>query len=279
LGAVGFSPWLSVKEGKSVNKLLKKVLVALGSLAVAAASWLGYYLYNGTASMERFEKEEISTEMDLNGDGILETVRIEVNKEKNRYTLFVNDVKVSGEGEELTGGFVLVDMDKNDSFKEIAVSEYGPSDDPETSFYYYDGGQVKPIGSIYGLAREMEFDGKGGFTAPARGQILQTWFYPKTYRLGESRLLVHVPQELYPMNTKVKVIKPVPLRRDRQKEIFNVILGVGETATILSSDDKEWCLVENSRGVKGWIRIYNYNIIGGLNKPATDYFTGLSNAD
>jgi hypothetical protein len=260
--------------------MLKKILIALGSLIIAGVSLLGYeYLFDAGASMEHFQKEEVSVKVDLNGDGIMETVRIEVNQEKSRYTLFVNDVKVSGAGEELAGGFVLVDLDKSDLFQEIAVSEHGPSDDPRTTFYYFDGKQLLPMGSIEGLVQAMEFDGKGGFTAPARGQILQTWFYPKSYRLGESRLLVHVPQELYPMNTKVKVIKAVPLRRDRQKEIFNVILGVGETATILSSDDKEWCLVENSKGVKGWIRIYNFNIIGGLNKPATDYFTGLFNAD
>jgi len=47
------------------------------------------------------------------------------------------------------GEFKIVDIDKSDKYKEIAIFDGGCSDDPEYDFYRYDSGKIIRLGSVF----------------------------------------------------------------------------------------------------------------------------------
>ncbi|MEW6447106.1 MAG: hypothetical protein AB1426_03325 [Bacillota bacterium] len=219
--------------------------------------------------------------VDLNGDGVVDTIRFTCREEGGDFTLYVNDAFVIGEGENLDGYCKVVDIDANDSFKEISVGETGRDDGYSVAFYYYNGERVIPMGKIEGSesADVLKTDGSGIVATKTRGKTLHTWFYPDFYRLSDAHLLERIPQELYEMNHKVRVVKEFKLQKSRTDPETAVVLQPGEEAVILASDDKEWCLVQNSRGVKGWFSFEKYDIIKGTKMSIRDVFEGLRYTD
>ncbi|MBE0448456.1 MAG: SH3 domain-containing protein [Actinobacteria bacterium] len=230
-----------------------------------------------------------SAKVDLNGDGVIDIIRFdcplldESIVVRDTYTLYINNSSVRGEGSNLDGYFRIVDIDQRDNVKEISVGESGPSDDYATAFYYYDGNKIVFMGKVQGadneLAKDIKIDGSGTLHTRTRGEILHTWFYPDSYRLSKAHTLERISQDLYEMNWKVKVVKELPLQTSRTNPKTSVVLQPGEEVTILKSDDKEWCLVENSKGIKGWFAVEDFSVIKGTGLEASRFFEGLSGAD
>lgn len=229
---------------------------------------------------------------DLNNDGIEEMITLTMNDEWFNYsTLQVNNNILTFLGEEIESTFNIVDIDSSDKYKEIAVSEYGPSSDFTTTFFYYDNDILFPTGKIegfYGSAysygedsdwNQVRIDGNGKIFTQSRGSLLHTWFYQDEYKLSDEHWLVYVPKDLYEMNTEVEVIEEFTLQKSRTDASDAITLKKGEKVTIVASDNKEWCLVENSKGETGWFAVDNFDIIRGLNKRASEVFNGLNNAD
>lgn len=80
------------------------------------------------------------------------------------------------------------------------------------------------------------------------------------------------------MKTEVEVNEEFTLQKSRTDGSDAITLKKGEKVTIVASDNKEWCLVENSKGETSWFAVDNFDIIRGLNKRASEVFNGLSNA-
>ncbi len=194
------------------------------------------------------------------------------------FILTVNGVSIKGSGDNLDGHFNVVDIDTKDNIKEIAVPESGPSGDYKTAFYYYDGKHIVEMGKVQG-SDAVKIDGSGTIVARTRGLVLHTWFYDDPYKLTKLHLLKRVPKDLYEMNCKVKVKRPLALKKSRSSSKIAITLQLGEEVTIFSSDDKEWCLVENKEGVQGWFAIDGFDQIRGANLSASEFFDGLSYAD
>jgi len=217
--------------------------------------------------------------IDLDGDEIKDKILFKCQPGSNDFTLKVNNVSTSGKGENLDGNFVIVNIDKTDKFNEIAISESGPSSDEQTAFYCYDGQELIFMGKVQGSNNSIKILGDGKVIANKRGQILQTWFYEEPYNLSKLHKLEKIPQDLYKMNSKVKMKKELRLLQSRTDKNFSITLQKGEEVIILLSDDKHWCLVENSKGKKGWFALDNYDQIRGTNWKASEVFEGLCYAD
>lgn len=153
-----------------------------------------------------------------------------------------------------------------------------PSDDYKTAFYFYDGKYIVKMGKVQG-SDTVKVDGSGTIIARTRGLILHTWFYDDPYELTKSHQLKRVPQDLYEMHCIVKVRRPLALKKSRSGFPIAVTLQPGEEATILSSDDREWCLVESKDGARGWFAIEGFDQIRGYNLGASEFFDGLNYAD
>jgi len=215
---------------------------------------------------------------DLDGDGDRDQIKLECEPGSDTFTLYINDFILNGKGCNLDGVMYLCDIDPADSYKEIAITESGPSADEATYFYYYDGRKINFMGKIQGNQYNIKITGSGMLTTGSRGHILQTWFYRDRYRLSANHELENIPQELYSMNMMVIVKKEMLLQKSPADTSTAVRLEPGEVVLIAACDDREWCLVETSSGGKGWFAVDGYNNIRGTSFDADEYFIGLCHA-
>lgn len=239
---------------------------------------------------------QASAEVDLDGDGKKDKVVLKAYKNEfgyedtSEYDLFVNDIKINEEGESINPKFNSVDINEKDEYLEIAVSEEGPSSDYMTTFFRYDGKELKELGKIQGYygafpdedyTGDMIIDGSGTIITYSRGEILQTWFYEDIYELRDNDELVNIKKDLYPMKTEVTMLRDLKtvMKRDSEKEAFT--LKAGEKATIMETDNKSWVSIKNAQGDIGWFYTEGFGMIYGQDEELypSDYFDGLDMAD
>ena len=106
-----------------------------------------------------------SIEIDLNGDEKTEKISIVDISKGQEHTAYDNFVLHVGEASVknrlnngMTDGFTIIDINKDDNYKEIAIHTGGPSDDHEYIIYWYDGKFIKEMGhfTVYCVSGEME---------------------------------------------------------------------------------------------------------------------------
>jgi hypothetical protein len=233
------------------------------------------------------EKKILTDEVDLNFDGLKEKLSVEFLNEESgyyySYKLKINDAIFSGDGDNIIGNFKIVDLDKADNILEIAFEEVGPSDDYRTEFLYFNGNEIISMGKITGIigneTSSIRIDGTGLLKTKTRGEAIHTWFYPDMYIISKERKLEHIDMGLYLMDQRVTLKQNLPLKKFRESMEDLIVLNKGETATIVSTDDKQWCLIESANGIRGWAEMISYSNFGGTNKSVNDIFDGLNFSD
>lgn len=239
------------------------------------------------------ENQYLSYTTDLNSDGVLETIAIEVKGNSIEGTSTV----VTASGSSITfpgtnpeGFFGIVDIDIADHEKEIAVSDFGPSGDLTTGFYRFDGSVLRHVGTVQGTYGNIAFPGNGLLTTTTRASILQTWFYTDTFTLGTDRTLAHVDKDIYlidPTATEahLTMLQDLPLHTDASSVSATSIvttLKTGESVTFIGCAKEDWCKIQSATGIAGWIAIEGFDTIikiDGTRVIAGEVFEGLSNAD
>lgn len=95
-----------------------------------------------------------------------------------------------------TDRYYLVDMDKNDSYLELAFASEGPSADPTTDFVRFDG-QLKYVGCISSHLEEdtTTIAGDGIIWAKTRCDLIQTDWIIGKWQLVNGRLEYQAPDE------------------------------------------------------------------------------------
>ena len=210
---------------------------------------------------------------DLNADGVADSVavvfRADTDGSFSGYVVTINDANYEGQGEYLYGTYEVVDIDADDGRREIAISEAGPSDDYQTHYLWYDGRDVRYMGSVPG--RSPVIDGSGVVLGTRRGSVIHTWFYQAEYRISDHHTVEFVERDLYPMNSSVIVRQNLELFVERTDSEPGLMAPRGERATILATDDERWCLLEISRGKRGWFQCC-HSFVGG--REPDRVFTG-----
>jgi len=219
---------------------------------------------------------------DLNGDGRKENVKLQFADEyRNEYVLEVNGLRCKGYGDNMDENIFIVDIDKKDNIKEIALQEYGPSDDPATVFYMYDGRTLVKIGKLAGNCVEPgNIKGDGIVIAQERGIMLHTWFYNKNYKLGKNHMLEGLNRDFYEslyMQQPVKVKKELTLHESPNGKAL-LKLKPGDEVKLSGHDGIEWCLAETQEDKKGWFAVDGHEI-RELRMSSSDVFDGLCFAD
>ena len=186
--------------------------------------------------------------------------------------------------------FTIVDIDYKDGIKEIAISEYGPSNDEATRFYYYNGEKIINIGYISGfygpmhqygegMVGDMKIEGMGKVITKTRGEILHTWFYEDEYGLSKHHYLLNKKKTLYEMDAKVTVLKEIELQKSPEDETEVLRLEPNDEVIITHTDNIQWCMVQTTDGQEGWFAIDGFDKIRGLDISASEVFSGLNYAD
>ncbi len=237
-------------------------------------------------------------EADLDGDDRLETIMVTTTE--SGVKLRINDLETEYSGfTNLVDHFAIVDIDTNDKYKEVAISDYGPSNDDYTIYYHYDGKKIvfmneganqnRPVSEVMkpwnddkigGLFSYIECNGSGIITAKQRASILQTWWYSIKYKLTEGHLL-QVEPEIFKVDYKVFVLNEIPLYLQRDDKSSTIIMQKGTIVRFTALDDIEWIQVTLSDGQTGWFKIKDVTAIvnGTQELQAADVFFCLDYAD
>jgi len=149
----------------------------------------------------------------LDDDGKMEKISLKYIKpvsyahEEANFILKIGNISKKGTlYEGAFDGFTVIDINKRDNYKEIAVHAPGDSDDDEYLIYAYDGKSIKEMGR---LNRWPKFYGNGIVLVD---NWVEFWAKRDKYVLnGKTRTLNLVPQELYYVGIKAKAKKSFPL--------------------------------------------------------------------
>ena len=249
--------------------------------------------------------------IDLNGDGEDEIINYSLKKvHDDSYSYYkVNNLTISGveyakeDSENPLGSlgmniyypdvqwYFIVDIDASDDYKEIAIADAGPSDDPTTSFLRYDGSELEYIGYVTGYPTDDTYsmDGKGTIHSKGRLDLLQYWTAIFTWKLGSEGKLVSVEQDLYsPISYDSEENNPVLLKQEikayTEKNLSSktiVMEPSDQPITFPLTDNKNWVLMHREDGTEGWLYIENYiNIVSDGYKLNSAYvFDNLFFAD
>jgi len=213
-----------------------------------------------------------SRSVDLNGDGLPEEICVSIVPDGDNIDAF----KITLNGEDVSdvlyrdywvdfpedSFWFITDVYSVDNLLEIAVQDWGPSDDPHTMFLRYEMDEVYAFGDVPGMIRSGDRAGDitfetDGFvrTDGFRLSVLQTWFAAADYEIGNAGWLSPVPREFYEANTSTPVTVKMPLADyNSAGDADHDTLEPGTTLTLLSTDNAEWVLADTGRGTV-WLHL------------------------
>lgn len=258
----------------------------------------GYNLHDTssfTAPNAEFFKIGESMSTDLNGDGKSERITVDFLKDAGTNNTRISMSQVSLDFYTLNplDVYAVVDINIEDSYKEVLVCENGPSDDPATYVFTFDGSIIIDCcrelsshnisGNIAPGQTGINIDGSGRVKFYQRASLLQTWFYLTEYSLDNSRRLCEIPPTdgYYKTDYTVFMVNPLSVFEKRDTASKSFIIPDGQTVTISGTDNAEWIELTAKDGKKGWAHLISFMEIqnGDTAVDASKVFYGLCYAD
>lgn len=228
--------------------------------------------------------------IDLSGEGAVQieynVVTTEDSEVVETFTIDGKDFK--GQLDEIgmitpsRSNYYIVDLVTADNFKEIALYDEGPSGDPETHFFRYQGGRLIHLGSItdYPDSATCHFQNQGSsqgeIVASFRLSLLQTWFAQGYWKLKGNNQLVFEEQVIYYpiMEYTAQLLCELPVYEEMDKESKSYIMEPGEV-TFQATDNKNWVQIKDKTGILGWFYVENYDTIADVGLSAEETFANL----
>ncbi len=213
-------------------------------------------LFAGLLGLNTMNAQEFTflTETDLNSDSISELIKVETTNNPGEFKLTIDNKMVLDKFDDGdTDGFQVIDIKKNDSYKEIAVHTTGSSDDDEYMIYWYDG---KDIIFMDHLSRWPTFNGNGIVYVNGWEGF---WSSRDKYLLDDTnRKLELIEQFAYYVGVTVKVKNAFEIYKE--KELINkvALLKEGSEIELILCDksNQEYFdykyLIKSSSGLLGW---------------------------
>jgi hypothetical protein len=234
-----------------------------------------------TTSAQPLESRALHLQGDLNRDGSPDTASVSFERDRsgsiNRFKVQIGPATYEGLGQNFHGEATIVDLDSTDRSLEIAVPQWGPSDDDAVFFLRYAEGRIRLIGIVPGA--ELRIDGSGTVQTECRGEILCTWFYPCAYRWSEeAQVLAEVPQPYKPMHVKITLRRDLRLCPEPLQWRSSTTLKAGTRATIDLTDDRRWCRIHAAGGERGWFSVEGWRVQPS-DVEVMEMFDGLPIAD
>jgi hypothetical protein len=218
------------------------------------------------------EKEDVKVQKvkyeDINGDGKLDRIEYTALMKSGKITLKINDSEIKLETNHPSSDFNIVDIDRSDNYKEIDIFQDGPSDDPSSKFFIYNGNSIIEIGEIF--ANDYSLDGQSKITTYL-DKISK--FYPNI-NVGWTEMDIDhkfnyktINKNLF-INKQYKIDFPIPnenqswnIHESSDSDSYNskplAIVNKGETVTIIDvmrqgERDVEF-KVRLQNGTEGWM--------------------------
>ena len=215
--------------------------------------FIGLIFFTISINAQEFIYQET---IDLDSDGDSEIIKIElIQGTYYQFILKIADQEIRDTLGEGINGFQIIDIDKTDKYKEIAVHSSGPSNDDEYKIYWYDGDTIKKMAFI---ERWPTFLGNGIV-------YVDNWegFWTKRdkYLLNKNdRTLDHIPQFAYYIGIKIRVENSFTIYREKDLKDEVALLSKYSEIELLLCDtekkegDKYLYLIKSESGLVGWTR-------------------------
>ena len=280
--------WYEAKEGKTevTERELNEVEIANLKLIVAAEEayakehpYPKQYAVGEEAEVSLYasnEKQRICYEVIPEGDWEYNCVLTINDKtyELSDYVTMTTPVE---------DVFYLTDIAYYDDKLDIAVMDNGPSDDPVTYFFQYDG-KLHYVGEVQGFPFEdygnNYFDGFTGQNIVIgtiqvdliESAFVHTYYWYNTEN-GTLEQMERISSDYtWPDGHELYVDIPIYYSPDEKAPLLT--LQAGEMVYFISTDCKEWILVRGSNGVEGYIHVKNGKILN-IGLPAEEVFSEL----
>ncbi|MBC8488762.1 MAG: hypothetical protein H8D45_22285 [Bacteroidetes bacterium] len=196
----------------------------------------------------------------------IELTLIEDDYDYSNFVLTINNDTVSGKHSYNVSGFLIIDLDTTDNFKEVAVYTQNANGPDEYIIYKYDN-WITEIGRINSYA-----------TFPGNKEIIvdtEMMFWTKTDTVlydTEFEVLKHYPKEFYYINMEAKVLESFSLYSDRENFISVTELKPKDRVTIVKCDTSpfcedelsssfelcDWYQVKIESGRTGWVQLKTF---------------------
>lgn len=252
------------------------------------------YAYEGNYEREIMPGTEVSR--DLNGDGEEEVVyyHAEYGMETGEVLIellvggkdFSSDVEMISPDME---AYYLVDLNSSDKFTEIALMDYGPSDDFVTYFYrYLEDGSLKLLGSVSDLwsLGSCYLERDGFIAGNKRMELLQTWFAPAHWKMGDDGTISFYEEEMYypgvDESVHNRILDTVTVYSDKDLDSTTVELTPADgTVQFTATDNKNWVEFRTEDNRTLYLYMENFSEIGfpGGRKDSAAVFDQLNYAD
>jgi len=157
--------------------------------------------------------------VDLDGDGTKEKLLVKFSEVEHigdypDAMIYINDnleYQIQYVDNPDTNFFALTDINTNDSQKEIAIYQNGPSNDPATTFICWNDNEIKELfivdDDLWGMFNSAKSTpkilegfvlGDGTVNWNGRLEILQTWYAPMHLRLNSNNSVTYLDELYYP---------------------------------------------------------------------------------
>lgn len=246
---------------------------------------------------KQYQTDEDITE-DLMGEGSSNRICYEVTEISNVFCDYSYVLTIDGTSYDLHE-YIYMDSPDTDIFYvtniaeqsgvysdedglEIAVLDEGPSNDPVTHFFKYDG-ELHYIGYVGGHPFKEQNNGINGFnhqngiTGMTRMDLIETtyldgyWWYDSiNWELIYMENMIHN----YCIPYVHELFCDLPVYVDMDEDSGMTVLTAQKQVYFLESDMKEWILVRGKDGTEGYIRVKDGNIVN-VDAPATEVFSDL----
>ena len=174
---------------------------------------------------------------------------------------------------------------------EIAILDEGPSDDPVTHFFKYDGTLVY-VGEIPGFPfkdygngienknKRVGLDGfthQNGIYGTTTTNLIETayidayyWYDKNNWEFKEMEVGLHY----YRYNRPHKLYKELPVYYSMSEDAPTILMQPQEEVYFIQTDNKEWIFIRSKDGVEGYIHIEDGQITN-IGLPAEEVFSDL----
>lgn len=280
--------WYEAKEGKNEidERELNEVEILNLSLIISAEK--AYAIEHPYPKKVEIGEEAQDT---LFGTEGVQIVRYEVNMDENgEYTCLLtidgNIYNVAEYAAILTpieDVYFLTDISEYDERIEIAVLDNGPSDDPVTHFFQYDG-ELHYVGEVQGFPfddysnNDLDgFSGQNSVMGTGMVDLIESayvdayyWYDSQKHQLEKMDLGSYS----YRWFEAHELFTDIPLYYTRDVKSPTRTLKAQKEVFFIATDCKEWILVRGKDGTEGYIHIKDGKITN-IGLPAEDVFSEL----
>lgn len=241
---------------------------------------------------KQYKQTETAVE-DLSGDGTANRISYQVITEGLSYqqSYWRCEITIDGTSYDLDNLYIdspladvfyITDIVEGDGLLEIAILDDGPSADPATYFFRYDG-TLSYIGMVSGFPfAELNnglngFNGFGGITGETRTDLIETsypegyWYYDPT-----QNQLVYQDTEWhsYPLAWAHTLYEDLPVHSRPDVSSGITFIPADIEVYFLATDMKEWILVKGKNGDIGYMQVADGKVVD-LDKMAYEVISDL----